>query len=127
MKRPNTNINVTFYLKKTSKISDRRGIYANVTFRSTQRQIATKVYANHPDHFQRGGLVGYEYHEQNIKLIEMKKKLEGYDGHLFIDIDQVLDYYYSGDIVRYKSTILEVFDYSLEHSKHLSFYNKLLD
>ena len=55
MKRPNTNINVTFYLKKTSKNSDRRGIYANITFRSTQRQIATKVYANHPDHFQRGG------------------------------------------------------------------------
>jgi integrase len=120
MKRPNTNINVTFYLKKTSKISDRRGIYANITFRSKQRQIATKVYANHPDHFQRGGLVGYEYHEQNIKLIEMKKKIEGYDGHLFNDIDQVLDYYYGGDIVKYKSTILEVFDYSLERSKHLS-------
>jgi len=120
MKRPNTNINVTFYLKKTSKNSDRRGIYANITFRSTQRQIATKIYANHPDHFQRGGLVGYEYHEQNIKLIEMKKKLEDYDGHLFNDIDQALDYYYGGDIVKYKSTILEVFDYSLEHSKHLS-------
>jgi integrase len=127
MKRPNTNINVTFYLKKTSKNSDRRGIYANITFRSTQRQIATKVYANHPDHFQRGGLIGYEYHEQNISLIEMKRKLEGYDGHLFNDIDQVLDYYYGGDIVQYKSTILEVFDYSLEHSKHLSgitIYNK---
>jgi len=120
MKRPNTNINVTFYLKKTSKNSDRRGIYANITFRSVQRQIATKIYANHPDHFQRGGLVGYEYHEQNIKLIEMKKKIEGYDGHLFIDIDQVLDYYYGGDIVKYKSTILEVFEYSLEHSKNLS-------
>ena len=99
MKRPNTNINVTFYLKKTSKNSDRRGIYANITFRSTQRQIATKIYANHPDHFQRGGLIGYEYHEQNIKLIEMKRKLEDYDGHLFNDIDQVLDYYYGGDIV----------------------------
>ena len=120
MKRPNTNINVTFYLKKTSKNSDRRGIYANITFRSTQRQIATKIYANHPDHFQRGGLIGYEYHEQNIKLIEMKRKLEDYDGHLFNDIDQVLDYYYGGDIVQYTSTILEVFDYSLEHSKNLS-------
>ena len=57
MKRPNTNIKVSFYLKKTSKNSDRRGIYANVTFRSQQRQIATKVYAHHTDHFQRGGLV----------------------------------------------------------------------
>jgi hypothetical protein len=51
MKRPNTNINVTFYLKKPLKNSERRGIYANITFRSTQRQIATKIYAIHPDHF----------------------------------------------------------------------------
>ena len=55
MKRPNTNINITFYLKKTTKISERRGIYANITLSSTQRQASTKIYANHPDHFQRGG------------------------------------------------------------------------
>ena len=116
MKRPSTNINVTFYLKRTSKNSDRRGIYANITFRSKQTQIATKIFANHPEHFQRGGLVGYEYHEQNIKLIEMKKKLEGYDGHLFNDIDQVLDYYYGGDILSYPSTILEAFKYSIKNS-----------
>lgn len=115
MKRPNTNINVSFYLKKTTKNSDRRGIYANVTFRSQQRQISTKVYANHPDHFQRGGLVGYEYSDDNIKLIEIKKQLEGYDGHLFNDIDQVIDHYYGGAIHSYPSTILEVFEYSLEN------------
>ena len=39
----------------------------------------------------------------------MKKKLEGYDGHLFNDIDMVLDHYYGGDILNYPSTILEVF------------------
>ena len=50
-----TYINIIFYLKKTSKNSDRRGIYANITFRSIQRQALTKIYANHPDHFQRGG------------------------------------------------------------------------
>ena len=116
MKRPNTNIKVSFYLKKTSKNSDRRGIYANVTFRSQQRQIATKVYAHHPDHFQRGGLVGYEYSDDNIKLIEMKKELEGYDGHLFKDVDQVIDHYYGGDILTYPSTILEAFEYALENS-----------
>jgi hypothetical protein len=54
-------------------------------------------------------LIGYEYHEQNIKLIAMKKKLEGYDGHLFNDIDMVLDHYYGGHILNYPSTILEVF------------------
>ena len=116
MKRPNTNINVSFYLKKTTKNSDRRGIYANVTFRSQQRQISTKVYANHPNHFQRGGLVGYEYSDDNIKLIEMKKELEGYDGHLFNDIDQVIDRYYGGDIHSYPSTILEAFEYAIKNS-----------
>lgn len=119
MKRPNTNINVTFYLKKPLKNSERRGIYANITFRSTQTQIATKIYANHPDYFQRGGLIGHEYHEQNINLIAMKKKLEGYDGHLFNDIDMVLDHYYDGDILNYPSTILEVFEYGISHNKDL--------
>ena len=55
MKRPNTNINATFSLKKTSKNSDKRGIYANITISSTQRQASTKIYTNHSDHFQRGG------------------------------------------------------------------------
>ena len=49
----------------------------------------------------------------------MKKKLEGYDGHLFNDIDMVLDHYYGGHILNYPSTILEVFEYGISHNKDL--------
>ena len=42
--------------------------------------------------------------------------MEGYDGHLFKDVDQVIDHYYGGDILTYPSTILEAFEYALENS-----------
>ena len=124
MNRPNTEIRVSFYLKKTSAKSERRGIYANIRFRGKVRQIATKVYINNPDDFQRGGLVGREYQEDQNKLYEIAKKLESYEGHLFPDIDSVLDSYYGGNVNDYPSTILQVFDYGMENKKNIKSRSK---
>ena len=122
MKRPNTDIRVSFYLKKTSKNNtNRRAIYVNLKFRGEQKQFATKIYVNNPDDFIKGGLVGREHHDNQMKLTMITKKLEGYDGKLFSDINKVLDAYYGDDILDYPSTILEVYEYSMKHqSDHVN-------
>ena len=69
MKRPNTDIRVSFYLEKTSKNNtNRRAIYVNLKFRGKQKQFPTKIYINNHDDFIKGGLVGREHHDNQMNV-----------------------------------------------------------
>jgi integrase len=117
MKR-NQDIRLSFYLKSTSKNSQRKAVYANIRYSGEAKQFATGVYCEDPDNeWARGGFIGQQRKEDQAKLLEIINTIEGFDSHNFRDVDQIWDMYQNNGQIKTEATILEAFDWALEELK----------
>ena len=111
MKR-NQDIRVSFYLKSTSKNSQRRAVYANIRYSGEAKQFATGVYCEDPDkEWARGGFVGQQRKEDQAKLFDIISTIEEFNSFTFRDVDQIWHKYNNNGEIKTEATILEAFDY----------------
>ena len=116
--KKNQDIRVSFYLKSTSKNSQRRAVYANIRYSGEAKQFATGVYCEDPDkEWARGGFVGQQRKEDQAKLFDIISTIEEFNSFTFRDVNQIWDKYNNNGEIKTEATILEAFDWALEELK----------
>ena len=109
-------ISVTFYLKEVSRKKDnpRRSVYMTICFNGGVAKTSTGVFCENQKQWSRGMFVGKGVDEQNLKLLNIRHEIEGYDPAMFRDAEQIKNVWNGAEHTNYPNTILEALEYGFE-------------
>lgn len=109
-------ISVTFYLKAVSRKKDnpRRSVYMTICFNGGVAKTSTGVFCENQKQWSRGMFVGKGVDEQNLKLLNIRHEIEGYDPAMFRDAEQIKNVWNGAEHTNYPNTILEALEYGFE-------------
>lgn len=112
-------ISATFYLKAVSRKKDnqRRSVYMTICFNGGVAKTSTGVFCENQKQWSRGMFVGKGVDDQNMKLLNIRHEIEGYDPAMFRDAEQIKNVWNGAEHTNYPNTILEALQYGYDEMK----------
>jgi len=112
-------ISATFYLKAVSRKKDnpKRSVYMTICFNGGVAKTSTGVFCENQKQWSRGMFVGKGVDDQNMKLLNIRHEIEGYDPAMFRDAEQIKNVWNGAEHTNYPNTILEALQYGYDEMK----------